>query len=391
MRVADNETCMRPTIGPTVNRTRCELTGTKSALPDGPSGLGENKAASESNRCVVVNPMDYPGWDSHVSGLEGSSVFHSAAWAQVLHRTYGHKPACFCRLEEGVIKGVLPVMEVRRPFTGRRGISLPFSDHCSLAGPGVVCAELFQYAKEYGRQQGWRSFEIRSIPMGLQGITPSLRFYGHEINLLRSEEEIWSSFKSRVRTPVRRAQEAGITVRFERSVPAVQAYYKLHSRTRKKHGLPPQPLSFFMNLHQCVLAKGYGDVALAWWRGQLVAAGVFMHLGERAIHKFGASNPGLQKLGANHLLMWETIRKYRGAGLAWLDLGRTSISNEGLRQFKQGFAGEEHQIRYCKYDYSAGEFVEDRDRVTGWYNGLFRLFPEPLLRVLGKVLYSWMS
>jgi hypothetical protein len=168
-------------------------------------------------------------------------------------------------------------------------------------------------------------------------------------------------------------------------------YYQLHSRTRKKHGLPPQPLSFFLNLQQYVLAKGQGQVVLASWRGQPVAAGIFMHQGGRAIHKFGASDPGLQKLGANHLLMWETIRKYRAAGLALLDLGRTSIANEGLRQFKQGFAGEERQIRYCKYDYGAGEFVEERDQSVRWYNALFRLFPEPLLRLTGRVLYSQMS
>ena len=116
-----------------------------------------------------------------------------------------------------------------------------------------------------------------------------------------------------------------------------------------------------------------------------------MHLGKRAIHKFGASDPDCQKLGANHLLMWETIRKYRAAGLAWLDLGRTSMSNDGLRQFKQGFSGQERQIRYCKYDYTSGAFVEERDQARGWYNGLFRLFPEPLLRLTGKILYSQMS
>ena len=135
-----------------------------------------------------------------------------------------------------------------------------------------------------------------------------------------------------------------MTVQFETSVPAVQAYYKLHSLTRKKHGLPPQPWSFFLNLQQCVLERGCGYVALASLRDRPIAAGVFMHLGKRAIHKFGASDPDCQKLGANHLLMWETIRKYRAAGLAWLDLGRTSMSNDGLRQFKQGFSGQEHRL-----------------------------------------------
>jgi CelD/BcsL family acetyltransferase involved in cellulose biosynthesis len=359
--------------------------------PACPNNLECKDPLGDPNRFAAVNPIDYPGWDAVILELEGTSIFHSAAWAEVLHRSYGHQPMCLCRFEEGRIKGFIPVMEVKSVFTGKRGVSLPFSDYCSPAGAGPVRVELFKGACEYGRKRGWKSFECRGLPHDINGVTASLSFYGHEINLTRGEAELWSSFKSRVRTPVRRAQEAGVTIKFETSVPAIRAFYKLHSRTRKKHGLPPQPLSFFHNVQQCVLEKGCGYVALALCCGQPVAAGVFMHLGRRVIHKFGASDPGFQNLGANHLLMWETIRKYSHDGFECLDLGRTSASNSGLRQFKQGFSGEERQIRYYKYDYDAGAFVAERDHVVGWYNALFRLFPEPLLRFTGRILYSQMS
>jgi hypothetical protein len=282
-------------------------------------------------------------------------------------------------------------MEVRNLLKRKRGISLPFTDHCSVVGGESVCSKLVQRGIDYGRRRGWRSFECRDIPVGVDGITPSLCFYGHSIDLRRSEQELWSTFKSRVRTPIRRAQEAGITVHFETSQEAVQTFYTLHSLTRKKHGLPPQPRSFFRNIHQCALEEGLGHVAVAVRSGRAVAAGVFLHFGKRAIHKFGASDPELQRLGANHVLLWETIRKYRAEGYDCLDLGRTSMSNDGLRQFKQGFAAKEKKIRYCKYDYAARAFVEERDRAQGWHNAVFRLFPEPLLRLTGKLLYRQMS
>jgi hypothetical protein len=369
--------------GPTVNSSDCELTGTKSA--------SETASVTKLQEFTAINPINYPGWDSAIRSVEGTSVFHSAAWAEVLHRSYGHTPVYLCRLDRGEITGVIPVMEVRRLFRGKRGISLPFSDHCSPAGGGAVAANLLRYACEYGKRRAWKSFECRGIPEDARGIKPSLCFYGHEIDLKRTEAEVWSSFKSRVRTPVRRAQEAGVTVRFETSPSAMRTYYELHSRTRKKHGLPPQSLSFFLNIQQYLVERGFGHVALAYWRGEPIAAGVFLHFGERAVHKFGASDPGLQNLGANHLLMWETIQKYRAAGLASLDLGRTSMANNGLRQFKQGFGGAERQIWYCKFDHRSGAFIEELDRVTGWYNAVFRLFPEPLLRFTGRILYSQMS
>jgi lipid II:glycine glycyltransferase (peptidoglycan interpeptide bridge formation enzyme) len=229
------------------------------------------------------------------------------------------------------------------------------------------------------------------MPRDVKEIMPSLSFYGHEIDLTKGEPELWSSFKSRVRTPVRRAQEAGVTIQFETHAAAIRTYYKLHSRTRKKHGLPPQPLSFFLNIQQYLVDKGCGFIAVASWQGQPIAAGVFLHLGKRVVHKFGASDPRFQKLGGNHMLMWETIRKCRNDGFMRLHLGRTSVSNDGLRQFKLGFSATEHEIHYCKYDYHKGVFVEERDQVEGWYNTVFRLLPEPVLRLMGRILYSQMA
>jgi len=79
---------------------------------------------------VVVNPLEHPKWDALLIGHSGKSFFHSSSWARVLNETYGHKPAYICRFEDGQLKQLLAIMEVSSPLTGRRGVSLPFSDFC---------------------------------------------------------------------------------------------------------------------------------------------------------------------------------------------------------------------------------------------------------------------
>jgi hypothetical protein len=89
--------------------------------------------------------------------------------------------------------------------------------------------------------------------------------------------------------------------------------------------------------------------------------------------------------------MWEAIKRCAGLGCASLHLGRTSLANPGLRQFKLGFGAREETIEYCKYDLRRQRFVKDIDRAEGWINGLFRLLPLPLFRMAGQALYPHLS
>src|SRR5260370_28840299 len=97
---------------------------------------------------LVMDPVTHPGWDSLATAHPESSFFHSSAWARVLEETYGHRPFYFCRLRNGQLEELLPVMEVSSVFTGRRGVSLPFTDFCFslLAAEGDDGARLHDLA-----------------------------------------------------------------------------------------------------------------------------------------------------------------------------------------------------------------------------------------------------
>src|SRR6266567_6950260 len=105
---------------------------------------------------ILINPLEHSGWDALVASGPHSSFFHTTAWARVLHETYGHLPVYFCRFAEGQLEDLLPVMEVSSPWTGRRGVSLPFSDFCApLSVEGHQRQPLYKRAMEHGRGGGW--------------------------------------------------------------------------------------------------------------------------------------------------------------------------------------------------------------------------------------------
>src|SRR5262245_52653311 len=82
----------------------------------------------------IINPLEQTGWDSLVSAHPQATFVHRQTWARVLQETYGHTPLFICKMEQGRLVALLPLVEVSSTFTGRRGVSLPFIDFCKPLG-----------------------------------------------------------------------------------------------------------------------------------------------------------------------------------------------------------------------------------------------------------------
>ncbi len=338
---------------------------------------------------LCADPVGEPGWDALVMSHPDHCLFHSAAWARVLQATYGHRAAYWVARQGERLLACLPLMEVNSAVTGRRGVSLPFTDLCPpLTSEAVPLPALFAQAREAGETRRWKYLELRGSAAPAEAATPSLRFYGHELPLGGGEEKLFSGLESGVRRAIRKAEKEGVKVEIATTSEAVRTYYALHCLTRQKHGLPPQPFAFFRHLHEHLLSREMGFVSIASYMRQPIAAAVFLHLGRRAVYKFGASDETRLNLRGNNLAMWEAIRWYARHGYESLHLGRTSLNNEGLRRYKLGWGVTEQTIEYFKWDCRRRCFVTETDKVEGWYNRVFSLLPRSVSRWIGGVLYK---
>jgi lipid II:glycine glycyltransferase (peptidoglycan interpeptide bridge formation enzyme) len=352
----------------------------------------ENGSASRtqagSPRFEVLNPLDLPDWDSEVAAHPEATFFHSSAWARVLAESYGYAPVYFTARQGESLCALLPVMEVDSVLTGRRGVSLPFTDECAPLISAEVSGEaLLGRAIQHGRSRGWRYIECRSGGNVPGAASAPACFYGHWLELDPDENRMLTCFDGAVRRAIKRAENAGLRVELSRELKAVELYYGLHCRTRSRQGLPPQPRSFFLKLFEHAISKEMGFVAVAW-QGQRPAAGaVFLHLGGRAVFKYGASVQTLQHLRANNLVMWEAIRWMAHHRISVLHFGRTSVFNEGLRRFKRGWGASEREIRYFKYDLRRERFAAVKDRTSGWHSRVFKAMPAFIARAIGQVFY----
>jgi hypothetical protein len=340
----------------------------------------------------VVNPMHCPGWDDRLLTNPEYSFFHTSFWAKVLSDSYGYSPHYVASIDHYKISVLLPVMEVNSVLTGRRGVSLPFSDYCDpLIAEGIPFEPVMMWVIEYGRNVGWKTIELRSTECLFRENAPSSSYFRHVMELTDGEERILSRLRDSTKRNIRKAGKEGVTVRISRSLESVETFYRLNCLTRKEHGLPPQPLFFFRNLHRHILSKGLGITVLASHGDIDIAGCLYLQFGEKAFYKYGASDRKYQHLRANNLVMWEAIRWFSRNGCKTLCFGRTEPENEGLRQFKTGWGTREESLYYYKYDLSKKQYIRDRLWIYGFHNRVFENMPIPLSRIVGSLMYRHMA
>lgn len=336
----------------------------------------------------IVNPVNEPQWDQQLAAGEDDCFFHSAAWAEVVSRSFAYRPVYFLLAETGRPPALLPMMEVKSVATGNRGVSLSFSDYCEPhAADRETFDRLLERAIDFGRGAGWRYLELRGGERYLPDAPVAASYYGHRLELSSSAEKLLDGFRSNTRWSIKKAMASGVTTRFDNSLPAMREFYRLQCLTRMRHGVPPQPFGFFRNVHDCILARGLGNLVLASVAGSVVAGAVCFHRGNRAIYKYAASDDAYRQLGANNLVLWEAIAWYAQRGFAQFCFGRTDGDNEGLRKFKAGWSTTEQRLHYYRYDLRSGSFTGAEPGAGTRFDGYLKRVPKPVLKLIGQFFY----
>ncbi len=322
--------------------------------------------------------------------MPGASFFHRRPWAEVLCQTYGYRPFYLLLRAGRDSVGLLSLMEVRSLLTGNRGVSLPFSDLARVLAPDEAgFAMLFERAKALAAERGWRFIGLRGAPLPPE--TPAAESYlEHVLSLDQEEKDLYRAFHVSTRRNIQKAKKENLEIRFTSGLEEMKLFYRLHCKTRRDHGLPPQPWRFFRVVHKRVIAPGHGTVATAAYRGAPAAGAVFFFCRGQVLYKFGASEKRFLSLRPNHLLFWEAIRRFRGQGFQSLHFGRTDKENEGLARFKRSWGAKEGEIRYHRFELKRACFVEKGNGAAG-FSSFFRRFPIPALRLIGSCLYKHMG
>ena len=340
----------------------------------------------------IIDPLSHKKWNEKIIKCKDYSIFHTSEWAAVLNETYGYKPNYLTSQSENGFDILIPLMEVYSPITGKRGVSLPFTDYCNpIIRDETNLANVFDQILFYGNERKWKYIELRGSDYAFENIGHFSKYFQHVIDLTRGENNSFSSFNENTKRNIKKAYSKNVKIEISKSLRSLRKYYDLHCLTRKKHGLPPQPFKFFSNIHANFIDRGLGIIILAFYENIAIAGNIFLHFGKKAFYKFGASDIRFLSLRPNNLVMWEGICWYIQNNFTSLCLGRTDYDDEGLRRYKRGWGSVESELIYFRYDIKNKQFLSEQARFKNISTKIFQNMPIPVLKIAGSILYKHMG
>jgi hypothetical protein len=306
-----------------------------------------------------------------------------------LQDTYNYKPYYFVIEKDDKLKAAIPVIFVESFITGRRAVSLPFSDYCQpLISDEIGFNELFNEVLKLGKSNGLKYLELRGGNKYFLNVEASTFDYNHNLDITLDEEKLFKNLSSNTKRNIKKAIREEVSVEISSSRSALEDFYNMNCVTRKKHGLPPQPKKFFNNLFKHILSQDNGLIAIGKYNNVSIAGAIYLHIGYKALYKFGASFMEYQNLRANNLVMWEALKYYSARRFESFSFGRTEPENEGLRKFKLGWGTTEEILNTYRYNFATNNFVSTKTKTSGFHNKLFNKIPLPALKIFGSMFYK---
>jgi CelD/BcsL family acetyltransferase involved in cellulose biosynthesis len=344
----------------------------------------------------VVEPWTDARWDAYVASHPRATVYHTSAWIRIVCEIGRYPSLCLIHEDDGPVTGILPLAAVESRLTRRRVCTLPFSDECSaLADTAQVAHGLLAEARAMRAQRGDAYYEMRGAPAlrdgsdgPVEGFAPSGHFYAYSLPLQADLDAVLATFsKKAVRYMISRGQKLGVVIRAG-DARDVAAFYRLYVRTRRRHGVPPQPRRLFDLVLERLQESPRASLYFAEHEGRPIAAAITIRYNRTTYLKYEVVDETQRHLAPIHPLLWKSIEDAVAAGDRAYDFGRTAADNPGLNEFKGRWGTTRVELPYYFDPPGEGLSVVKSDSLKyRLFTTAFRRLPETWAVPIGERIF----
>ncbi|MFY9560021.1 MAG: GNAT family N-acetyltransferase [Terriglobales bacterium] len=306
-----------------------------------------------------IDPIQDHRWEQFLQTHPGASVFHTPAWLNALRVTYRYEPVVFTTSAPSYpINDGVAFCRVQSWLTGSRLVSVPFADHCQpLFNANEDGSSLAASLPKLVEQEHCDYIEVRLLTAEAlgpthNGLARSATFLYHALDLRPPLPALFDRLhKSCFQRRIRRAEKEGLTYAEGTSDSLLRQFYSLLVLTRRRHGVPPQPLAWFQNLRDC-----FGDaikIRMASKDGRPIASILTLRYKATVVYKYGCSDATFHRFGAMPFVFWQTIQRAKAEGATEFDLGRSDVDDSGLIAFKNHLGAAATPLSYYRYPASS--------------------------------------
>src|SRR5690606_32481893 len=345
----------------------------------------------------IIDPLADNHWLEFISADKRANIFHHPSWLRILSKQYGFRVFCVCIFNDDKITAGIPFCEVTGVTGKKKWVSLPFSDYSlPLYCGSDQLNELTGFIINEHENHNVQSIEICwEIQKGKNFFVDSSYVY-HITELNDDPAELYKSFHRTKNQGIAKSLKQGLRARFSTENDAIQIFYDLHLKTRKKLGVPIQPKKFFDHIYDEIISKELGFIVIISKDDENnsgkeinLAAGLFMGFNETLTYKYNASDPAYLQYRPNNLIIWSAMQEGIKRGYKLFDFGKSDLSNTGLRSFKDGWAAVEKPLYYSYYpSFKSNEhsFNFLKDKIVA---PLIKSSPDYVCKLIGEIAYKY--
>lgn len=350
--------------------------------------LGTADPVTTTPRLTVraAEDSDRARWTGFVQGRAGATFCHLWEWRDVLRESFGLRPLYLLAEDEsGALAGALPLVEMRAGIA-KHHISLPYLNYGGPLGTPEARRQLVEAAVAAAGERGAARLELRSRGTA-EALNPSRAKVTVVLPLPGTVEELWNgTFRSKLRSQIRRAQREEMEVRFGPGEKA--AFYDVFRRNMRDLGTPVLPRRFFDEVAARLgdrvefASVRFGEVPVAAGCG-FVFGGEFEISWASSLREYNAKAPNMLLYAS---LMEEMIRR----GVTAFNFGRCT-PGAGTHRFKLQWGGSDEPLNWTEWP-GAGAAREDGSpgRVMQLASRAWQRLPLPVADLLGPRLAARM-
>lgn len=308
-----------------------------------------------------MQPFDTAAWDAYIQAHPKATLYHLSGWKNIIERTYGHKTYYLMATkknsqpiggdqrstgtDEQNVVGILPFVHLRHFLFGNRLISLPFFDMGGiLANDGEVEKLLLVEAVRHGKRLNVDNIELRNIhPLSWfdqldpnnSNSSATYVMRSHKVrmlfNLPDSSETLMKSFKSKLRSQIRKPLKEGLIAKTG-GLELLDDFYKVFSINMRDLGSPVHSINLMKSVLEEFIDRA--KIVVVYKDAQPLACSMMVGFKDTLQNPWASALKQYSHLSPNMLLYWTMLEYACDNGYSHFDFGRSS-SDEGTYRFKK--------------------------------------------------------
>lgn len=171
-----------------------------------------------------------------------------------------------------------------------------------------------------------------------------------ELNLLSSEEELFSRMRKTTRYLIRQARNnKEIEIIQSRDIKDIEVFNKIYQETVNRQIFVPYSLDYLKKEFLCFEPDNQIVVFLGKYKQEIVSSAIVLFCSKGAFYHHGATLLKYPKIPVSYLLQWEAIKEAKRRGCKsynfWGIAPEDSPNHpwQGFTLFKKGFGGEKKE------------------------------------------------